>query len=182
MANTKNTLIADRYSDALVDLAKEGKLTFDKIGTDLTLIKNILEQSPDLNEILSNPLTSVENKKEIIEKVFTNEIDALIINFLKVLVDKNRFFVFSDILDSFNVALDDINNISRIRVTSAVEMTDESRNKLKNKLEEKLKKNVILDLNINSNIIAGLVIEMGDNVIDMSLKHKFEDLSRSITR
>jgi len=47
MANTKNTLIADRYSDALVDLAKEGKLTFDKIGTDLTLIKNILEQSPN---------------------------------------------------------------------------------------------------------------------------------------
>jgi len=182
MANTKNTLIADRYSDALVDLAKEGKLTFDKIGTDLTLIKNILEQSPDLNEILSNPLTSVENKKEIIEKVFTNEIDALIINFLKVLVDKNRFFVFSDILDSFNVALDDINNISRIRVTSAVEMTDESRNKLKNKLEEKLKKNVILDLNINSNIIAGLVIEMGDNVIDMSLKHKLEDLSKNIIR
>jgi len=106
----------------------------------------------------------------------------LIINFLKVLVDKNRFFVFSDILDSFNVALDDINNISRIRVTSAVEMTDESRNKLKNKLEEKLKKNVILDLNINSNIIAGLVIEMGDNVIDMSLKHKLEDLSKNIIR
>lgn len=182
MANTKNTLIADRYSDALVDLAKEGKLTFEKINTDLTLIKNILEQSPDLNEILSNPLTSVENKKEIIEKVFTSEVDSLILNFLKILVDKNRFFVFNDILESFNVALDDINNISRIRVTSAVKMSEESKSKLKAKLEEKLKKNVILDLNINSNIIAGLVIEMGDNVIDMSLKHKLEDLSKNIIR
>jgi len=180
MANTKNTLIADRYSDALVDLAKDGKLTFEKINTDLTLVKSILNQSPDLNEILANPLTSIENKKEIIDKVFTGEIDTLIINFLKVLVDKNRFFVYSDILDSFNVSLDNINNISRIKVTSAVEMTEESKNKLKTKLEEKLKKNVILDLNINSNIIAGLVIEMGDNIIDMSLKHKLEDLSKKI--
>jgi len=180
MANTKNTLIADRYSDALVGLVKEGKLTFEKINTDLTLIKSILEQSQDLDEILSNPLTSIENKKEIIDKVFTGEIDTLTINFLKVLVDKNRFFVFNDIFDSFNISLDDINNISRIKVTSAVEMTEESKTKLKNKLEEKLKKNVILDLSINSNIIAGLIIEMGDNIIDMSLKHKLEDLSKKI--
>lgn len=182
MTNTKNILIADRYSDALVELAKDGKLTYGKISDDLELIRSTLELSKDLNEFLTNPVMSVENKKEIIDKVFTDEVDILIINFLKVLIDKNRFSVFAEVLEAYNKSLDDINNISRIQVTSAVKMSDESKNKLKTKLETKLKKNVILDLDINSNIIAGLVIKIGDNVIDMSLKHKLEDLSKNIIR
>lgn len=182
MVNTKNTLIADRYSNALVSIAKEGKLTYDKISDDLNLIKSILSQSKDLYEFLINPLISIDDKKEIINRVFKDEVDVLIVNFIKVLIDKNRFDTFDEILNSFNNALDNINNISRIKVTSAVEMTEESKKKLKNKLESKLNKNIILDLEINSSIIAGLVIKIGDNIIDMSLKHKLEDLSKNIIR
>lgn len=182
MANTKNILIADRYADALVKTAKDGKLTFEKISADLNLINEILNQSKDLNEVLINPVVSVENKKDIIDRVFSNEIDTLIINFIKVLVDKGRFDAFGEILNSYNKALDDTNNISRIDVTSAVEMTEEAKSRLKNKLEEKTGLNVILNLNINPGIIAGLVIKIGDNVIDMSLKHKLEDLSKNIMR
>lgn len=177
---TKDTLIADRYSAALVEIAKEGKLTYSKISENLNLVLEILNQSKDLGEFLSNPLVSVDNKKEVIEKVFSNEIDGLIVNFLKLLVDKNRFFVFGEIVNSYNKSLDDINNISRIQVTSAVKMNDDSIKKLQEKLEGKLKKKVVLDLKINPEIIAGLVIKMGDNVIDMSLKHKLEDLSKNI--
>lgn len=182
MANTKNILIADRYSDALIELAKDGKLTYEKISADLNLIKVTLEQSSDLKEFLVNPLISIDDKKEILTRVFSNEVSEFVVNFLKVLIDKNRFSAFDEILDSFKRAMDDINNISRIQVTSAVAMSEEAKKRLTAKLEEKLKKNVVLDLNINSEIIAGLVIKMGDNVIDMSLKHKLEDLSKSITR
>lgn len=182
MANNGNILVADRYADALVKIAQEGKLTFVKISADLATIKDILNQSKDLDTFLSNPLTSVEDKKEIIEKVFSNEIDTLIVNFLKVLVDKNRFSAFNEIFDSYNKYLDNINNISRIKVISAVKMSKEAEGRLKEKLEVKLKKNVVLDLDIDSNIIAGLVIKISDNIVDMSLKHKLEDLSKSITR
>ena len=182
MTNTKQILIAQRYSDALVEIAKDGKLTYSKIGTDLELVKNTLSQSKDLNEFLVNPITSIEDKKEIIDRVFSGEIDGLIVNFLKVLIDKNRFSVFGEVLNAYNKALDRVNNISRIQVVSAVEMIDEAKNKLKEKLETKLKKNVVLDLEINPEIIAGLVIKMGDNIIDLSLKHKLEDLSKNITR
>lgn len=180
--NTKNTLIAERYADALVDIARDGKLTFEKIKTDLNLIQEILNQSKDLSEALINPIVSVENKIEIIEKVFADEIDALMLNFLKVIIEKSRFSVFDEVLAAYNKRLDDINNISRVSVVSAVEMSGEAKSKLKIKLEERLRKNVVLDLDINSDIIAGLVIKIGDNVIDMSLKHKLEDLSKNITR
>lgn len=182
MVNTKNTLIAERYSEALVELAKEGKLTYEQITADLNLINEILMQSKDLKEFLVSPPVSIDDKKEILEKVFSNEINELIINFLKVLIDKNRFSAFDEILEAYKKAIDDKNNISRIQVTSAVIMSEEAKTKLKIKLEEKLRKNVIIDLNVNSEIIAGLVIKIGDNIIDMSLKHKLEDLSKSITR
>jgi len=182
MTNTKDIIIAERYSDALVEIAKEGKLTYEKISDDLTTIKNTLAQSQDLKEFLTNPIISIENKKEIIEKIFSTELDSLIINFIKVLIDKDRFSTFNEICEAFGKSMDDAKNISRIQVTSAVQMTDETKNRLKTKLETKLNKNVILDLSVDSAIIAGLVIKMGDNILDMSLKHKLEDLSRSITR
>ncbi len=182
MTNTKQILIAQRYSDALVEIAKDGKLTYSKISTDLELVKNTLVQSKDLDEFLVNPITSIEYKKEIIDRVFSGEIDGLIVNFLKVLIDKNRFSVFGEVLNAYNKALDRVNNISRIQVESAVEMTEDAKNKLKEKLETKLKKNVVLDLKINPEIIAGLVIKMGDNIVDVSLKHKLEDLSKNIMK
>lgn len=182
MTNTKNTLIAQRYADALVQIAKDGKLTFEKINEDLNLIKNILGQSKDLNEVLINPIVSIEDKKEIIDRVFSDEVDVLIINFLKLLTDKNKFSIFADVLEAYSKFVDNINNIKRISVTSAVTMPEDAKNRLKQKLEEKLKANVVLDLNINKDIIAGLVIKIDDNVLDMSLKHKLEDLSKSIIR
>lgn len=182
MTKTKDILIAERYSQALVEIAQEGKLTYEKIGSELNLIKNTLALSKDLDEFLNNPLISADDKKEILIKVFSTELDELIINFLKLLIDKNRFNVFGEIIEAYNKALDNINNISRIKVTSAVEMSKELQQKLKSKLENKLNKNVVLDLEINANIIAGLVIKIGDNIIDMSLKHKLEDLSKSIVR
>ncbi|MFA7659378.1 MAG: ATP synthase F1 subunit delta [Candidatus Gastranaerophilaceae bacterium] len=180
--DTKNTLIAERYSDALVQIAKDGRLSYEKINADLEIVNNILAQSKDLMEFLTNPTISAEDKKGIIGKVFSEEIDTLIVNFLKVLVDKNRFSVFEEVLKSYKKTLDDVNNISRVQVTSAVEMNEESKVKLREKLEQKMRKNVVLELNISPDIIAGLILKMGDNVIDMSLRHKLEDLSKNIIR
>lgn len=180
--NTKNTIIAQRYADALVRIAKEGKLTFEKISKDLNLVKEILTSSKDLNEVLVNPVVSIEDKKEILDKVFSSEIDVLVINLLKLLTDKNKFNIFDEVLEAYNKSIDSVNNIKRVLVTSAVTMPEDAKNRLKQKLEEKLKANVVLDLNINKDIIAGLVIKIDDNVIDMSLKHKLEDLSKSIIR
>lgn len=182
MTNTKNTLIAERYAEALVSIANTGELSFEKILNELDSIKQTLVLSSDLSAVLVNPIISIENKKEILTSVFQNEISTIMLNFLKVLIDRNRFDVLDDILVVFKASIDKINNVKRIEVTSAVAMSDESSEKLKTKLETKLKASVILESQINPEIIAGLVIKIGDNVIDMSLKHKLEDLSKNITK
>lgn len=182
MVNTKNSIVADRYSNALVRLVQEGRISYEKISEDLVNIKETLSKSKDLAEFLENPIISADDKKEIINRIFSSEVDALILNFLKVLIDKNRFITFYEIYESYSKTVDSIKNISRVNVVSAVQIPDDAKARLKEKLEYKLKKSVILDLDIDSNIIAGLIIKIGDDVIDMSLKHKLEDLSKNITR
>lgn len=184
MAKTqnKNILIANRYAEALVDIAKSGKLTFEKITADLNVIEEILVKSPDLKEFLENPLISAEDKKNILYKIFSNDIDVLTLNFLKVIIDKDRFSAFGEILNSYREYLDKINNLSRVKVVSAVTLSDDAKSRLKNKLETKMNKTVSLEWEIDKEIIAGLVIKIGDNIIDTSLKHKLEDLSKAIVK
>lgn len=180
MAKSKNTVVAKRYAQALVEIANEGKLSFDEITKNLAAIDNTLNLSPDLDEFLNNPTNSLENKKATIDEVFQAEINPLIKNFLYVLIDKNRFNTFKEIEMAYFDLVDEINNISRVVVVSAIELNQENRLKIEDKLSKKLNKQVAVNYEIDSAIMAGLVVKMGDNVIDTSLKHKLEDLEKKI--
>lgn len=184
MTSTQNKyhLISKRYSDALVELEKTDVLSYEKISAGLLVVEETLSQSVDLSDFLNNPLISTEDKKEVIDKIFVDNIDPLMVNFLKVIVDKNRFSAINEITRTYKETLDKINNFSRVSVTSAVNLSEDVKDRLKHKLEEKLHKTVTLDWEIDSKIIAGLVIQMGDNVIDTSLKNKLDDLSKNITK
>lgn len=184
-AQSKYTLIAKRYADALIEMVGEmtdAESSYEKISSDLNVVKEIFNHSKDLKDFLENPIISDDDKKSVLKKVFSSEIKPKMLNFLKVLVDKNRFEAFDEIVKEYNEILDEINNISRFRVTSAVNMTEEAKKRLKEKLESKLGVNVVLDFDINPEIIAGLVIKMGDNIIDTSLKQKLEDMKKAITK
>lgn len=182
MTDTKNVLIAQRYSQALSDFAQEGKLGYDKINTDLVNIKETLEHSAELKELLTNPLISADDKKEVINQIFSGEVERLILNFLKVLIDKNRFDAFDEIVTSFSENLDKVNNISRIEVVSAITLPEDAKNRLIEKLSYKLGKQVIINNTVDEDIIAGLVIKIGDNIIDTSLRHKLDDLEKHLTK
>lgn len=182
MTDTKTELIAQQYSQALIDLVQEGKLSYEQISSDLGKIKEVLDTSKDLDEFLLNPIISIEDKKEVIIKVFNEDINPLISNFLKVLIDKNRFDTFRQIITEYNIELDKINNISRVQVVSAVAMNDDSKGRLTETLSRKLGKQVILETEIDENIIAGLLVKIGDNIIDMSLRHKLEELGKAIAK
>jgi F-type H+-transporting ATPase subunit delta len=182
MTNEKNLLIADKYAESLIELGKDGKLSYEIISKNLDDVKLILEKSPDLFAVLTNPLVSGEDKIDIVDCVFSNEIDVLVKNFLKILVEKNRFNIINEVIEVYFAHIDVINNVQKITVVSAVELNDGEKSKIQDKLATKLNKTVKTTWNIDDSIIAGLVIKIGDNVIDMSLNHKLEDMKKTITK
>lgn len=173
-SNTKQIKIAKRYASALSGL-NERTVVFN----DLLSTQKVLEESVDLKNFLESPIFSTADKKEILSKVFTNLSDKTM-NFLYLLVDKNRFSFFDTILHEFRGELDLISNIKRVDVVSAVELNSDEMYRLKDVLQRKLSANVEITYSIDESIVAGLIIKIGDKVIDNSLKTRLATMKKQL--
>ena len=183
MSNDKNILIAERYAQSLIDLGKNNDLSYVAIATDLAAIQLILNRSKDLYDALTNPLVNVEDKENIIDSVFVKDVDKLIINFLKLLVERNRFNLIYDVIAKFNLLLDDVNNVARVEVVSAVSLKEKKKNIILEKLSQKISdKQISVKYSVDESIIAGLVFKLGDDVLDTSVSHRLEELQKSIIK
>ena len=182
MNNENNILVAKRYAEALVEFGKSGKLSYVAVSSNMANIQHILSKSKDLYDTLVNPLISAEDKIELIDSVFVKDVDGLILNFLKILVEKDRFDLIDDINKVYNLLLDDINGIARVEVISAVELNDMEQGDIQAKLASKLKKQIVIKYNVDKSLIAGLVVKMGDNIIDMSVAHKLEEYKMALIK
>ncbi len=183
MSNDKNILIAERYAQSLIDLGKNNDLSYVAIATDLAAIQLILNRSKDLYDALTNPLVNVDDKENIIDSVFVKDVDKLIINFLKLLVERNRFNLIYDVIAKFNLLLDDVNNVARVEVVSAVSLNENEKNIILEKLSQKISdKQISVKYSVDESIIAGLVFKLGDDVLDTSVSHRLEELQKSIIK
>lgn len=174
------SLSAKNYSKALVEMVRDNVISFEDLSKDLATVSEILETSQDLRLTLENPTVSEEVKSQIVEEVFKNEVHPQVVSFLKVLIDKNRFSEFSQIKADYEIKLDDVNKIQAVEITSAVELSEEYRERILQKLGEKLQKNIRPNWKVDENIIAGLIYRINDNVIDTSIKSKLDKLNKNL--
>lgn len=177
----ENKLVSERYAQALLELVSDN-LSKEDILKELLDITESVKSSGDLNKVMTSPVISNDEKKNVISKLFENTTNKVILNFLKLLVDKNRFSMLESITKEYKNEINRLNNLLSINVTSAIDLTEDEKSAIKNKLSNILNKNIELEWATNPDIIAGLVFEVGDNIIDNSLRHKLQDLSRNIMK
>ncbi len=171
---------AKTYAESLIQIAKDNIISYDAIVNDLNNIKEILSESSELSDTMNNPAISDKVKYEIIESIFANIISIPVKNFLKILIDKKRFNELEQIIQAFEEKFDDINNIKRVNVISAVPLAQEQQSKIIEKLQNKLQCNVQVNWIEDIGIIGGLVVQIGDDLIDNSLRNKLEKISKHI--
>ena len=178
MSDRNNELVAKRWAKALMDLAQEDEhISKEDILDDLREISDTFESSEELNEVINNPAISVEEKQIVLCKLFQNSIMPIVYNFLFVLNLRKRANIISSIADEFRKELERINNI-----TSAIDLANNRKDDIKHKISEKLQKDVIVDWNVDTDIIAGLVLNIDETIVDNSIRHKLENLSNSIIK
>ena len=177
----ENKLVSERYAQALLELVSDN-LSKEDILKELLDITESVKGSGDLNKVMTSPVISDDEKKNVISKLFENTTNKVILNFLKLLVDKNRFYMLESITKEYKNEINRLNNLLSINVTSAIDLTEDEKSAIKDKLSNILNKNIELEWATNPDIIAGLVFEVGDNIIDNSLRHKLQDLSRNIMK
>lgn len=172
-------LVAERYANALSELAGDDKV---KLFEDLNDVYLSVANSKDLSDILAFPVVSIDEKKNLLMKVFGKNSSKIILNFIRLLIDKNRFNMLEAIVKEYKKIVNKIDNTLPICVTSAINLSKSDKAMIKIKLEKLLNKQTELEWTVNPDIIAGLVFEFDDNIIDNSLRHKLQDLSRNMVK
>lgn len=176
-------LVAKRWACALMELAAEDKnISKEDILDDLYEISEMIESSEELSNVINNPSIATEEKQIVLCKLFQNRIMPIVYNFLFVLNLRKRIGIISQIAEAFKVELELFKNITRVNVTSAIEIPVERKDEIKAKISAKLKKDVIVDWNVDKDIIAGLIFNFDEIFIDNSVRHKLEDLGKTIIK
>lgn len=170
-------IAAKSYSDALFSLGlEENKL--DEYKQDILFIDETLKAYPDLMRVLTHPKIHKEEKKQTLETVFKDEIQHMVLNFSKLLIDKSRFQNFHDITKAFVKEYNRVNQIEVAYVKSAKELDETDLVRLQAMLEKKLQKKVELKVTQDPSLLAGIRIKINDTVLEYSAKNRIENLKR----
>ncbi len=176
-------LVARRWAKALMELANEDEgISKEDILDDLREVAECIDNSEELSNAINNPSISTGEKQIIMCKLFQNNVMPIVYNFLFALNLKKRLNIIGSIADEFRKELEKFKNIVRVNVTSAIELNDDKKNEIRNRIAEKLHKDVVVDWGIDADIIAGLIFNIDETIIDNSIRHKLDNLSKNIMK
>ena len=173
MSRVAHIKVARRYAAALFESArKQGKT--DSVQQNLATIEGLWKAAPDLKRVLESPLIPDERKHEIIDQTVGKELDPLTSAFLHLLVDKRREVILLTVRDEFVQLADAARGLVRAEATVAAAIDDVERAALVEALERRTGKQIELTVNVNPEIIGGVVVRMQDTVIDGSVRGSLE--------
>lgn len=175
-------LIKDTYALALFELAVEEKKT-DAVFEQIDVLEKELSDNPDFIALLSHPQITKEEKISVVEKTFTGRIDDDIVSLFKVIVDKDRAKDILGILGCFKNHYYEYKKIGIVTVSSASPLKSDQKKKIEDKLLattgfKELKTNYIVD----KDLIGGVVIRIGDRVVDSSIKNKLDRMTGNLRK
>ncbi|MEG3987414.1 ATP synthase F1 subunit delta [Microcoleus sp. Pol7_A1] len=171
-----STEVLQPYASALMSLAKSNNLS-EQFGEDIRSLLNLLENSEELRLFLGSPLVKPQDKKAVIDRIAGSEMNPLMRNFLRLLVDKGRILFLEGIGKKYLTELRELNQTVLAEVTSAVPLSDAQQQTVREKVQAMTSaRQVEIETKIDADLIGGVVIKVGSQVIDASLRGQLRRL------
>ena len=167
------------YAKALYAVAADKGIT-DQVGEELESLTGLIAGNKDLEKLLFHPTISTVIKKNLFTNLLSEDSSGLIKRFFCLLIDKRREKMVTVLSAAYKVISRKVKGIVVAEVQSTIEMTDDNLNLLKSKLEKLLSKTVEIETQINPKILGGLVIRIGDKLIDGSVRSKLLGLKKRL--
>lgn len=175
-----NDAAASRYAQALMSLALEAG-TLDAVQANAKDFLAVLETSKDLSIALSHPNVQLVQRRAIINAVLGKSgYDRLFVNFTKLLVDRGRIQIFSKIYESILRQRDVAEGRVSALIVSAQPLSQGQREALKAKVEAQMKCEVVFKEHIDTALIGGVRLVIGDKVYDNSIRRHLDRLAEDI--
>ena len=166
-----------RYALALYEVAEE-KNKVEEYLNDLREICEIIYGNNELYEVIKHPQISTVRKKKTFRNIFEGKIDDELLSFLMVLIEKDRILYLREKLKEMEkIHLDKLNVLQGI-VKTTIPLEEYEYNSLVEKLEKKYNKDIILKKIIDPEILGGIYVRIGNDIIDGTVKTRLEDLKK----
>lgn len=172
--------IARVYAEALFDVAKAHD-KIDRIQSELADFADTLDGDRDMQVFFFSPYLSSADKREGIGKALSGA-DPEFINFLELLVDKHRMPVVFRIHKEFEELYKKENRRIEVTVTSAVELDKAVIDRIGAAIEEQTSHKVDLSTQVDENVLGGIVLQVGNMVLDASIRNRLEKLRKSVAQ
>lgn len=171
--------VGKRYAQALFQIAKEQKL-IDQMENELRVIKGVFENNQELSAVLKSPKLSKEKKKEILTKAF-GAVNVYVLNTLMLLSDRHREDYIPDVAQQFLYLVDEEKGIAEADVYTVRPLTESESAALSSSYSAKVgKKSLRINNIVDSNLLGGIKIRIGNRILDGSLRGKLARLEREL--
>lgn len=171
--------VARVYASSIFEIAKE-KNIISQVEEELAVIAQTLAEEAEFKSYINAPGIASEVKKSFINKVFAGNISENTLNLLNLLIDNGRQESISGIYEAF-VKLDDMyNNRERITVITQTPSSESLIESIKSQIGKKLKKEIIVTEKVDESILGGIIIKIGDLVIDGSLAKGLKNIKSNL--
>lgn len=174
-------LVSRVYANALFEAAIEVQ-NVDRIYEELGYVCQTVESHPELFELMKTPKLNIEEKKAIVSEIFGGTLCPEMHNFIKILLDKRRGSELLSIKSTFEERYHEHKKVSYAKVESAVSVSKAELDTLKDKLSAMTGTEVIIENVIDPSVIGGLVVRIGDKVIDGSVRRRISELKEELTQ
>ncbi|YAI81538.1 MAG: ATP synthase F1 subunit delta [cyanobacterium endosymbiont of Rhopalodia sterrenbergii] len=175
-----STAIAEPYAQALMSVALSHDLA-DAFGEECRSLIALLEGSPDLETLIASPVIKEIDKKAVLRQILGEGVNFYLLNFVMLLVDKRRIIFLEKICQQYLTLLRKLNNIVLAEVTSVKELSNEQSESVANKIEELTgAQGVEIKTKIDPDLIGGVIIKVGSQVFDASLRGQLRRVSLSL--
>ncbi len=166
------------YANALFDAASEANVV-EAVRADLEAFVQAVDTSEALGGVLSDPQIDVSAKQRVVSEI-TREGEPLVANTLLLLLQRARFAMLGELNEAYGALAADAAGMVKVDVTSAVELGPEASDRIAARVAEVTGRRVELTQNVDPGILGGLVLRVGDVIVDSSLKARIRQLRRRL--
>jgi F-type H+-transporting ATPase subunit delta len=172
--------IAQVYARSLFDVAKEHDV-LDEVHEQLGQFADAMAENRELQMFFFSPYFSSAEKKDGVEKVVEGG-DGYLVNFLKLVAERHRMPAVFRMRRRFDALWREENRLLEVRITSAVSLDEDLVRTIGGRIEEQTGQRIDLDANVDPDVIGGLVLRVGNMVMDASVRGRLERLRREVAR
>lgn len=171
--------IARVYAEALFESASE-RDKLDVVREQIGQFADALNENRELSVFFFSPYFSTEEKRQGLSKMLEGA-EPEVTNFLELLIEKHRVPVIFRIRRTFDKLWADANKLLPVTVTSAVELPSETVEQIGKNIEQQTGRTVQLESRVDDGIIGGLVVQVGNMVLDASIRNRLEKIRKQVT-